>query len=321
MKNETLKSVYLFFKSVKLAIGLILYITLTSILATLVPQGKELTFYSKNYPSLVSWLITATGFHDFFHSFLFLFPAFILTLNLLVCTIDRLVKEFSEKRKKRFGPDLIHLGILLLIVGAMITFLNRQEGFFYLTKGEQVKLAGKYILTLNDFLYQTYDDGRPKEWISDVSVYADDKVLIDSFPIEVNKPLELQGFKVYQTSYALTKTLLLKDETGDIFRVPTDHPITTEGDITLVFNDIEVSSTGEKNVILQEWQGQQITGYRTLKISDPVGKFTVQDAEVEKTTGLTAVKDPGYLPVLIAGIIIVLGLSLTYIQKIGEKEL
>ena len=48
-----------------------LYITVASILATLVPQGKELAFYYHNYSRALAWSIVTTRFHHFFRYVLF----------------------------------------------------------------------------------------------------------------------------------------------------------------------------------------------------------------------------------------------------------
>ena len=47
----------------------------------------------------------------------------------------------------------------------------------------------------------------------------------------------------------------------------------------------------------------------------------VLDFGVFNVTGLQAVVDPGYTPALIGLILAGLGLAITYLQKIGDKEI
>ncbi len=61
-----------FFKSVRLAIVLILYLAIASILATLIPQGKDPAVYYSMYPAFVAAAVIFAQFHRFFQSFLFL---------------------------------------------------------------------------------------------------------------------------------------------------------------------------------------------------------------------------------------------------------
>ena len=66
-----MSSLYRFFKSVRLAIVLILLITVLSLLSTLVPQGREDAFYKENYSPALYGLITTLDFNRYFNSVLF----------------------------------------------------------------------------------------------------------------------------------------------------------------------------------------------------------------------------------------------------------
>jgi len=315
-----LKSAYRFFKSVKLAFVLIAYITVTSIVSTFIPQGKELAFYQQQYAPFIAWLITATKFTDFFRSILFLFPAFLFFVNLSVCSVARLVREFKPGvRKRRFGPDLIHLGLLLLIVGAVVTFTGRTEGSVYLGEGDHIGVPGDYTLRLESFETLTYDDGRPKDWISTVSVEKDGETIVSGFPIEVNKPLKIGKITIYQMSFSEEATLIVKDSEGAKYSVPINQLIqTTDG--AFLFRSIE-SLGGSTNAVFEKWEDHKITGTKRVPLGGRIGEYVVEEMSRRDLTGLQAVTDPGYTPVLVALILIALGLCLTYAQKIGDKKI
>jgi cytochrome c biogenesis protein len=76
-----MNQVYSFLKSIKLAVVLILVITGMSLLSTLIPQGKDLSFYYHSYPPFITWLILTTRFNNFFRSFLFIAPSAIFFVN------------------------------------------------------------------------------------------------------------------------------------------------------------------------------------------------------------------------------------------------
>jgi len=71
--RELAKKTFIFLKSVKLGIALLIYLIITSILSTLIPLNQATVFYFQNYPSFLAWLITITEFNRFFES-----PAFII---------------------------------------------------------------------------------------------------------------------------------------------------------------------------------------------------------------------------------------------------
>jgi cytochrome c biogenesis protein len=311
-----------FFKSVKLAVVLILYITAASILASLVPQGRELAFYYHTYPQPLAFLIDKTGFDHFFTSLLFLAPAALFFVNLLVCTVDRLTREIKKKVKRRFGPDLIHIGLLVLVIGSVISFTGKKEGFVYLGEGDQVTLPGEYVLTLESFDFQIYEDGRPKDWISTVDVKKNDEKLVDSFPIEVNNPLKIGKIKIYQSSYSREEQLVLTTPDGEERQVRARQPIMTEEAAYLFRGFARNSETGEiEHAVVEKWQNQQVTD--TLRVTEggSFDGFTVNKLSTRQVTGLQAKIDPGFVPVLIGLIIAGCGLGWTYIQKARENAL
>ncbi len=65
----------------------------------------------------------------------------------------------------------------------------------YLGEGDQIRLPGDYLLRLQSFEFLQYADGRPKDWISTVEVEKNGKVIIDSFPLEVNRLLKVGSLK------------------------------------------------------------------------------------------------------------------------------
>jgi len=164
------ESFYNFFRSLKLAIVLILFITLTSLISTLIPQSKELEYYLGSYSRFTAWLIVSSGFDNFFRSFIFLAPSVLFFLNLSTCTFHRFKNRLVKKAKKRFGPDILHIGLLVMIIGGVVTVAGREEGYSMLEIGESVNVPGGYVLTLENFEFLKYENGSPKDWISTVKV-------------------------------------------------------------------------------------------------------------------------------------------------------
>ena len=171
---KPLESVYNFLRSRKLAVVLILYLAVASALSTLVPQGKDPAYYRMHYSPAIERLLETTSFHRFFRSLLFLVPLFVFSVNLLSCTVERLAKRLKNRMKKRFGPDIIHVGILVLMVGGLIRVYGRTETTVYLGEGETARLSNGYGILLNSFEYLKYEDGRPKDWYSRVTVLRND---------------------------------------------------------------------------------------------------------------------------------------------------
>jgi cytochrome c biogenesis protein len=310
-----MQAIYRFFKSVKLAVTLILIIAVLSLLSTLIPQGNEPVYYYHSYPPLLARLMVALGFHNFFKSLLFLIPCVLFFANLGVCTVDRFVGRLRRKSRRRYGPDLVHVGLLVLIAGALASTWGRWEKFFFLGKGDPAALPRGYTMKLLDYRYEQYPDGRPKDWVSTVQVERQGKPLIASYPIEVNRPLRLPRLKVYQTSFKREDTALLRDRDGELAAIHDGQYFEWQGSI-LFFAGIE----GGK-AVFERWQGQARAAVYHLSTSEPIGDFTIVELSSREMTGLKAVSDPGFIPVLIALALFAAGLALTFLQKRGDKQI
>jgi cytochrome c biogenesis protein len=87
-----------FFSSLKLAIVLIILITLASILGTLIPQGRSPAEYSARYGSL-SGLFTALKLTRLYQSGWYLGLLLLFALNIVVCSVIRI----GAKWRRAFG--------------------------------------------------------------------------------------------------------------------------------------------------------------------------------------------------------------------------
>jgi cytochrome c biogenesis protein ResB len=315
-----LEALYKFLRSVKLAVVLILVIAALSILATLIPQRQEAAFYFHTYSQTLARVVLALGFDNFFRSVVFLAPVALFFVNLSVCMVDRMLVRSRRRARRRHGPDLIHLGLLVLIVGALFSVFARREAMVYLAEGEQILLPDDYSLRVLDFAFERYPDGRPKDWISTVAVTRRGEEVIPSYAIEVNKPLKINRVKVYQTSYADEARAELTGPDGKRYTIRSGEGFEWQGNL-LLFQAVEQPASEDAGrAIFEEWKGHERVDVLRLARGETVGQYRVEDMSTRLVTGLKAVRDPGYLPVVLALILVAAGLSLTLLQKGRDME-
>jgi cytochrome c biogenesis protein len=94
-----MRPVLKFFSSVKLAIALIILITLASIVGTLIPQGGAEADYAARYGALAKPLI-ALQITRLYQSVWYLVLLLLFGVNTVVCTLSR----FGAKWRRAFGP-------------------------------------------------------------------------------------------------------------------------------------------------------------------------------------------------------------------------
>jgi len=125
-----------------------------------------------------------------------------------------------------FGAEIVHFGIILIIIGGIISASLSYNKYFVLNPGEETSLFEGYKLKLDNFEIPLYKDGSPKQYLSTVTLAKDNKILWNG-DIYVNKPLQFGKYWIYQENYGLNsdkvkivKLEIIKDNNKFIFDVP-----------------------------------------------------------------------------------------------------
>jgi len=79
-----------FFTSVKLTVVLLLSLAVTSIVGTVIPQNESPAAYFREYGEFLYRIFNVLNIFDMYHSWWFQFLLLMLTINVVVCSINRL---------------------------------------------------------------------------------------------------------------------------------------------------------------------------------------------------------------------------------------
>lgn len=85
-------SLWTFFTSVKLAIFTLCALSVTSIVGTIIPQGKPYSFYVSNYGAKTAQFFHILDIPEMYSSWWFLGLLGLLSINLIICSLDRFPK-------------------------------------------------------------------------------------------------------------------------------------------------------------------------------------------------------------------------------------
>jgi cytochrome c biogenesis protein len=88
--KKTDNMVWRFFASVKLALFSLLILATTSIIGTLIPQNNPPEFYIENFGQRTAQFFQLLDVSDMYNSWWFIGLLLLFSINLIVCTIDRL---------------------------------------------------------------------------------------------------------------------------------------------------------------------------------------------------------------------------------------
>jgi hypothetical protein len=211
------------------------------------------------------------------------------------------------------------MGLLVMIIGGVITFFGREEAFGTLEIGDEIQIPGGYSMILKDFEFLKYENGSPRDWISTVDVYRGDRIIVESYPIEVNRPLKVGNVKLYQSSYKIYSYISLSDEEGRHYRLSAGQMIALNDEGYILKDVISENSNPSLSIAqFDHWKDNKIINHLNFRISEKIGIYEILSMERTMVTGLQMVRDPGYYPVLAGLLLLALGLFTTYFQKIYE---
>ena len=132
--------------------------------------------------------------------------------------------QFSIFNLKKDIPFLLnHLGLFLTMTTATLGNADMQRLKMVTMKGEpewraltsqQQIVEMPIAIELKEFVMETYDDGSPRRFASDIQILTKTGKNIQT-TVEVNKPVEVDGWKIYQYGYdtqmgAMSQTSILE---------------------------------------------------------------------------------------------------------------
>lgn len=186
-ENKRNNNIVSIFSSAQLAIILLALIIIASAAGTLIPAG------------------------DIYRSRWFILLLSLFWLNLFLCTFKRL-----KLWRAKFPSCITHIGLLVILAGALITCVFGERGFLIVYEGHsqdtfvradrRLKELG-FKIYLDDFLIEWYDSHnkdaaarRVKNFKSKITILEKGQIAA-ARTIEVNRPLKYKGYAFYQASY------------------------------------------------------------------------------------------------------------------------
>jgi cytochrome c biogenesis protein len=113
-------------------------------------------------------------------------------------------RAFLDARKHVlgiFGSDVVHLGILVILAGGIISGLaGRRSNLTFIEKQTLLVPGAPFSVRLEQFSTEFYTNGSVKDWKSRLAVLEGDRTVLEK-SIEVNHPLSYRGYVFYQSGY------------------------------------------------------------------------------------------------------------------------
>lgn len=130
-----------------------------------------------------------------------------------VAAIAGVLYLVARKVHRRLPTMALHLSFVVILAGALVTFLFGDSGEMALLPGDPVSVYERedgstrtlpFSLELVSFTVETYPGSKmPSDYVSVIRIPEDDASAEETYTISMNKILKKQGYRFYQADYDL----------------------------------------------------------------------------------------------------------------------
>ncbi len=336
--------------SVRLTVVLLFILIPVAISGSLIPQGREYAEYAERFGFKWTGLLYQLHLTSVFLSPWFLILIMLLGANILSCLAMSLIKQ-----KRTFGFILVHLSLILLIAGGLVSATMRVKGELILNEGQTASsftTNGKTVplgfdLRLKDFVLEHYENGleklaiampggkNPFEFRFRKNVWTAIPGTDSQFQVERFVPdfrFDMASRTAFSASEephnpAILVHMKTKDEdyTEWVFANFSDFHMTKERPIGLKYiwaQDVPKAFIShveilEKGILVRE---QAIRVNHPLRYKGFSFYQATYDSIEEKWSGMAVVRDPGTVLIFASIVMIMLGLTLNIYFHPARKK-
>ncbi len=231
----------------------------------------------------------------------------------------------------RVGPLLVHLGIILLMIGATYGALTGQKIEEFLVPGRSIEIINpdrkkQLTITLEKFQIKRDPKGRAEQFISNLKL-NDSQNIQTTEKISVNHPLRYRGITIYQADWSLSAiTLTLNDlrvqlplkaipELGEqvwgtSIQINKDKDKDKDKDNLILLT----LSSEEGPISIYNLNGKELEKLRPGIESKSINNTYIKILKVITSSGILIKYDPGVPIVYLSFLIILIGGSLSIIS-------
>jgi cytochrome c biogenesis protein len=255
-----------------------------------------------------------------------------------VSEADGATHLYAEKGAySRFGAYVTHAGIVVVFAGAIVGNVFGFKSYVNIPDGRQTNHldggGGKKCIDLpfavrnNRFWMETYPDGQPKKYASDLSVIENGREVLRK-TITVNDPLVYKGIWFYQSSYgqeggATAQVSVSRPDgtpMGDLSLGP-NEPVRIDGygAVRGVDYDGDFGGNGPALRMIIEKPGKPPTDVWILQERPDLDRnrmdslvFSFGGLSMKMFTGLQVAKDPGVNVVWLGCLLLTAGMMVSF---------
>ena len=316
---------YRILSSVRLFLVLLGALILWSVIATIIPQGLDDGVYVRQYGAGGAAFLRILGFTDFFGSVHLAVLLALMEVNLILCTVPRLVRRVRSDVRRRsdaddtrsrnrawwdrvqpYAADIIHLGLIVVLAGGVLLSVTREQQEVLVPTGATVELALEGIeVTVVDSQEITNENGVVIDWTIDLLV-ADTPVTL-----AINDPVEVAGLRFHFFHWGREPVITFSDSDpdsgGESYAMHVGEGLRSPDGRAFVFAGV----TADEQALFQILDERgRLVGEQRLMPGEQLGQLYYVSAGREVLNGFTASRSTGRIPVVVGLSLIIAGMGI-----------
>lgn len=318
--------------SVRLFLGLVTAIVVFAGIATFIPQGLEPAAYQSRYGTVAGGVMTAIGIDDFFDSRLLFGLLIAVELNLILCTMPRLLRRVTSivrrlrSRDPRsryagergaslavlFGPDIIHLGLILAIAGGLVVSATRVELQYLVPVGAEVRFddALPPIIVVDSREIRD-NDGTVVDWQIDLAYDGEVRT------VAINDPIGIAGRRIHFFHWGNEPVMVLHDPVGIEYNVHIGEGLRSpdgKAHVLAGFASGDLAGGPEPRPVSARIHllgvDRELEGERLLAPGDRLGQYVYAGVDTEVMNGFTVTSGRGRMVVIVGFVVLLAGFGI-----------
>jgi hypothetical protein len=170
-----MKTILDFLLSLKTAFGLFLATIVVCVMGSLMLPANLAFFSGIDDTPLFKWLTEAGEPNLTWWIYVLISMMGVLALSTVLCTLDALLKMRGRNLILKLSPQVMHLGILFVLLGHLLSAWMGVKTDVLIREGERKPLSANAEIILRDVGVETDEAGYYTDWMAKLSYFEDGK--------------------------------------------------------------------------------------------------------------------------------------------------
>lgn len=194
-----MKPIINFFLSIKTAYGFFLFFTTVCLYGSLSLPNNLAFFSGIDDTPLFRWLAGAGAIGTTWWIWVFIAALGLFALNTVACTVDALLRLGRQNFIMRLSPQVMHIGVLFVMLGHLLTASAGVKLDIDLRAGEAKPVAGNLSILLEDVTVREDANGYAVDWEAKLRL-LENGTRSEELSLRPAHPLYRAGYGLYSKS-------------------------------------------------------------------------------------------------------------------------